>query len=155
MKVETQFSIFLINKPGVLAAVTSALAKAKVNIFALCLSDSGEQGVLRIVCDDAEKTREVLGKAHDRWTETEVLTLDLENRPGAFSHTAQKLADEHVNISYAYCSSGARGGRTTAVFKIADLKKAQKVLTPGRSDHDETPGTVKTPPPGRNSRSGG
>ena len=81
MKMQTQFSIFLINKPGVLAGVTEALAKAKVNIVAMALMDSGEHGTLSIVCDDPVKTRDVLGKAHDRWTESEVLVLDLDNRP--------------------------------------------------------------------------
>ena len=132
MKVQTQFSIFLINKPGVLAVVTAALAKAKVNIMAMALMDSGEHGTLRIVCDDAERTRKVLGSAHDRWTESEVLLIELENTPGAFAAVSQQLADEHVNITYAYCTAGAHGGRTTAVFKLADLKKAQKVLEPAK-----------------------
>lgn len=128
MQVETQFSIFLINKPGVLASVTGALAGAKINIVALALMDSGEHGTLRIVSDDTEKTRKVLGKAHDRWTESEVLVLELENRPGAFAGVSEQLAAEHINITYAYCTGGAPSGRTTAVFKLADLKKAQRIL---------------------------
>lgn len=146
IRLDTQFSIFLINKPGVLATVTGALAKAHINMLALTLMDTGEHGVLRIVTDDAEATRKVLGSAHDRWTETEVLVMELDNRPGAFSATAKKLADEHVNITYAYCSAGASGGHTTAVFKIADLKKAIKVLSAGKSEHDEGHGAVKAPP---------
>ena len=39
MQIQTQFSIFLINKPGVLAGVADALSKAKVNIMALALMD--------------------------------------------------------------------------------------------------------------------
>ncbi|MCK4600895.1 MAG: ACT domain-containing protein [Phycisphaerae bacterium] len=129
MHVDTQFSVFLINKPGVLAKVTGAIAKAKINIVALALMDSGEHGALRIVCDDAGKARQVLKKTHDRWTEAEVLVTELRNEPGVFSHVTQRLADNHVNITYAYCTGGATGGRTTAVFKVADLKKAQKVLS--------------------------
>jgi hypothetical protein len=149
MRLDTQFSIFLINKPGVLASVTAALAKARINMLALTLMDTGEHGVLRIVTDAPDTTREVLGSAHDRWTETEVLVLELDNRPGSFSMAAKKLADEHVNITYAYCSAGAAGGRTTAVFKIQDLKKAMKVLGSGKADHDEGKGTVKMPPRSR------
>ena len=129
MTVRTQFSIFLINQPGVLAGVTAALARAKVNVVALTVMDSMEHGVLRVICDDAPGARKVLGKAHDRWTETDVLVVELSNEPGAFSHVAEQLATEHINISYAYCTGGAGGGRTTAVFKVADLGKAQKVLT--------------------------
>ena len=128
MTVRTQFSVFLINQPGVLATVTSALAKAKVNIVALTLMDSMEHGVLRVVCDNAAGARKTLGKAHDRWTETEVLVIELANEPGAFSRLAELLAGQHINISYAYCTGGAGGGRTTAVFKVADIKKATKVL---------------------------
>ena len=55
MRVDTQFSVFLVNKPGVLAQVTEAIAKAKVNIVALTMMDSSEHGVLRLVADDAEQ----------------------------------------------------------------------------------------------------
>ena len=144
MQVDTQFSVFLINKPGVLAAVTGALAKAKVNIIALSLSDSGEHGVLRIVAEDPDTARQVLNKAHDRWTETEVLTMEMENRSGAFARAAQHLADEHINISYAYCTGGAKGGRTTAVFKVADMKKALKVFAPQKAR--KKPDPVREPP---------
>jgi hypothetical protein len=128
MEIQTQFSIFLVNKPGVLASVTNELTRARVNLVALTLMDSMEHGVLRIVSDDADKAREVLGRTHDRWTETEVLVMELSNEPGAFATVAEKLAAEHINISYAYATAGAPGGRTTAVFKVADMKKAQKIL---------------------------
>ena len=147
MTVQTQFSIFLINQPGVLATVTSALAKAKVNVSALTLMDSMEHGVLRLVCNDAAGARAVLGKAHDQWTETDVLVIELANEPGAFSKVAELLAAEHINISYAYCTGGARGGRTTAVFKVADLKKARKILAKavaGRGGRKKSKKAAKT-----------
>ena len=128
MDVQTQFSVYLINKPGVLATVTGALADAKINLVALALMDAGEHGALRFVCNKPDEAREVLGKLHDRWTEAEVLAMTLDNKPGSFAAVAKKLAAEHVNISYAYCSSGARGGETTAVFKVSDMNKAVKIL---------------------------
>jgi len=143
MHVQTQFSIFLVNKPGVLAAVAGELTRARVNMLALTLMDSMEHGVLRVVCDDPQKAREVLGRTHDRWTETEVLVLELRNEPGAFAAVAQALADEHINISYAYVTAGAPGGRTTAVFKVADMKKAQKVLESLHPEHKKESHTVK------------
>ena len=143
MEIRTQFSVFLVNKPGVLAGVTGELRRARVNVIALTLMDSMEHGVLRVVCDRPEVAREVLGRTHDRWTETEVLVLELRNEPGAFAAVAQRLADEHINISYAYATAGARHGRTTAVFKVADMKKAQKVLE--GHDRDKEHGRGKPP----------
>ena len=148
MHVQTQFSVFLVNKPGVLASVIGALAKGHINIVALTLTDYMEHGVLRIVCDNEAAARVVLGQAHDRWTETDVLVMELRNEPGEFAHVAQKLADEHVNISYAYCTGGAPGGHTTAVFKVADLKKAMKTLETSRQAGKKQTG-ARLPPPGR------
>jgi hypothetical protein len=145
MYIQTQFSVFLVNKPGVLANVIGALAKARINIVALTLTDYSEQGVLRVVCENSAGARVVLGKAHDRWTETDVLVLELPNEPGAFASVAQKLADEHVNILYAYCTGGARGGQTTAVFKLVDPKKAMKVLSTGQAGKKSL-ANMKPPP---------
>ena len=130
MHIETQFSVFLVNKPGVLAVVTGALAKAKVNVSALTLMDSVEHGVLRLVTDNAPGARKVLGKSHDEWAESDVMVMELDNSPGAFARVAAILANAHINISYAYCTGGAAGGKTTAVFKVADMKKAKKLLAP-------------------------
>ncbi len=130
MHIKTQFSVFLVNQPGLLAVVTAALAKAKVNVSALTLMDSVEHGVLRLVTDNAPGARKVLGKSHDEWAESDVMVMELDNSPGAFSRVATILADAHINISYAYCTGGAVGGKTTAVFKVADMKKAKKLLAP-------------------------
>ena len=129
MHVGPQFTVYLVNKPGVLAEIAGSLSKAKVNIAALALMDSGEHGALRVFCDDAAAARRVLEQSSERWTETEVLVLDLENRPGTFATVAKKLADAGIDINYAYFSGGRTSDTTTAVFKVADPRKAQEVLT--------------------------
>lgn len=136
IRTAVQFSIFLVNKPGVLAQVTRALADEKVNIVAMTLVDSQEHGVLRLVGERAEEARGVLGKLNLPMTETEVLCLDLSNHPGALADIAGVLGQNHININYAYCTSGAPGGRTTGVFKVGDEAKAQHVLKKGKSHRE-------------------
>jgi hypothetical protein len=128
MNVEKQFSIFMVNKPGVLAQILAEFARAKINITALTVMDSVEHGVLRIVCESADKMREVLNQINMQFNETEVLCITIDNRPGAFAAVTEKLARAHINIAYAYVTAGAKGGKTTAVIKVADVKKAMKVL---------------------------
>ena len=137
VKTATQFSVFLVNKPGVLAQVTRALAQAKQNIVAMTLVDSQEHGVLRMVVSDPAGAREVLKKLNLPMTETEVLCVDLPNRPGALADVATMLGKEHININYAYVTSGAPGGRTTGVFKVADQAKALHVLKKSTAKHKE------------------
>ena len=128
MDVQIQFSVYLINKPGVMATVTEALAAAKINLLALALMDAGEHGALRFVCDNPDKARKVLDELHDRWTEAEVLGVTLDNSPGAFAKITKTLADQNVNVSYAYCSGSAASETTLAVLKVSDMTKAAAVL---------------------------
>jgi len=128
MYVTTQFSIFIVNKPGVLAHILCELAKAKINIIAMTVMDSVEHGVLRVVLDKPQVAEEVLGKANFPVNKTEVLCVNLDNKSGALAVVAEKLAVSHINISYAYCTAGAKGGRTTGILKVADVKKAMKIL---------------------------
>jgi len=124
----TQFSVFLVDKPGVLVQVTDKLAQAKVNIAALTLMDSVEHGVFRIVCDDADRARAALRSLNIPMTETEVLMVELPNRPGAMADLCAKLGADHISIKYAYLTAGAPGGRTLGIFKVSDLKKALKTV---------------------------
>ena len=128
MKTETQLSVFLVNKPGVLAQVTDALARAKINIVALTMMDSSEHGVLRLVAGNTDNAREVLKQLNLPMTEAEVLLVEMSNRPGSLADVCRRLAAAHVNISYAYVTTGVPGGKACSVLKVADTKKAMAVL---------------------------
>lgn len=128
MDIATQYSVFLVNKPGVLANVCRGLADNKINIKAMTLVDSSEHGVLRLVVENGGKVEAALKKLNLPYSTAEVLCVELPNEPGALAALAERLGREHVNITYAYVTGGARGGRSNCVLKVADIKKAQKVL---------------------------
>jgi hypothetical protein len=138
MNVATQFSIFMVNKPGVLAQVLGEFAQAKINIIAMTMMDSVEHGVMRIIFEAPKKAREVLLKVNMPCNETEVLCVELDNKPGALAAVAERLAKDHINIAYAYCTAGARGGRTTGVLKVADVKKAMRLLEQGHKKNSKS-----------------
>jgi len=118
----------MVNKPGVLAQILTALAAAKVNIVAMTMMDSMEHGVMRLVGSGSTKIRDVLNGLNLQYSETDVLCVNLPNKAGAFADVTEKLSSAHINIAYAYCTAGARGGRTTGILKVADVHKAMKVL---------------------------
>ncbi len=149
MEIATQFSIFMVNKPGVLAQLLGEFARAKINIVAMTVMDSVEHGVLRIVLAEPEKTREVLAKLNAPHNETEVLCVNLTNKPGALAGVTEKLAKEHINISYAYCTAGAKGGRTTGILKVADVRKAMRILEQNHNRDSKSQPIVRRLPPAR------
>ena len=128
MRIETQYSIFMVNKPGVLAQVLNEFAQAKLNLIALTMMDTAEHGVMRVVATPSKKVAEVLEKLNMPHNLTDVLCVTLPNTSGAMATVTCKLSEAHINISYAYCTAGARGGRTSCILKVADIKKAMKVL---------------------------
>ena len=129
METTRQISVFLENKPGRLANVLLALGREKVNIIALTIMDSKEHNVLRFTVDDVEKTRQVLKSLSTPYAETEVLQVELRNQPGELAHVCELLGAEHINIEYAYCSSGSRNGKTVGIFKVSNSSKAAKLLS--------------------------
>ena len=128
METTKQVSVFLENKPGRLAQVLLALAREKVNVVALTIMDSHEHSVLRLVTNDLPKTLQVLDGLNAQHTQSDVLVVDLRNQPGALARVCEQLATEHVNIDYAYCSSGGRNGKVVGIFKVSNIEKALRVL---------------------------
>ena len=92
------------------------------------MMDSMEHGVMRVVFAAPEKARKVLTSINMTYNETDVLCVTLTNQSGALATVAEKLARNHINISYAYCTAGAKGGKTTGILKVANLEKAMKII---------------------------
>ncbi|MCS7044760.1 MAG: ACT domain-containing protein [Gemmataceae bacterium] len=123
-----QLTVYLENKPGRLAQVLSALAQAKINIIALAVMDRQDKGVLRLVTEDEVATKKALSDLNLQSTVNDVLVVELRNQPGALAHVCETLAGGHINIDYAYCSSGGRNGKVHGIFKVSNLEKAERVL---------------------------
>jgi len=149
MYVATQFSIFMVNKPGVLAQVLGEFARAKINVIAMTMMDSVEHGVMRVVLAAPVEAKEVLSKLNMPYNMTDVLCVNLDNKPGALAAVAEKLAKNHINIDYAYCTAGAKGGRTTGVLKVPDVKKAMRILQQNHRKDSKSQPVVRRLPSSR------
>jgi hypothetical protein len=132
MQTAKQLSVSLVNKPGRLADMLTALAKEKVNFKALAVMDSGTRGTVRFVPEDHHAAAKVLDKINIPYDTAEVLLADIPNQPGGFRKICERLAGEHLNIDYAYCSFHCNKKSKTgvlAVIKVNDLVKAQRLLS--------------------------
>ena len=132
MRTAKQVSVSLVNKPGRLAAMLDALNKEKVSLQALVVMDSGDRGTIRFVPDDLAKATQVLADMNAKHDVGEVLLIEVPSQSGAFRKICQRLAAEHLNIDYAYCSFSGGGSSKKgplAVIRVNDLAKAQRVLS--------------------------
>ena len=127
------------NKPGRLAKICSALAHEKVDVRALSVMDSADRSVLRLVTDRVEATKRVLTSLGTEFEETEVLAVEMDNRPGALARVLERLAEEHINIDYAY-STALAPGKALGIFHTSNQKRALQVLSEAMSN-----GSVQAP----------
>ena len=143
LQTDTQFSVFLVNKPGVLARLVQRLADEKINITALSMMDSTEHGVLRILVDNVGRARSALAALDLPRSEQTVLLAMLPNRPGALADVVERLAAEHLSVHYAYCTTGAPGGKAVGVFKVDNLNRALHVLAERKPRRKPKPTVVR------------
>ena len=123
-----QLSVFLENKPGVLAEVCKELGDHDINIRGVSVSDTVDHAVVRLVVSDPHKAIHVLGEHGALVVETDVLVVKLSDHPGALADLASKFARGKINIDYAYGSSDDT--QATVFMRVSDIKKGLGLLSP-------------------------
>lgn len=128
VRIVEQLAVFIANKPGTLAEVCDALAAERVNIYGLTVSDTVDHAVVRLVVSDTRKALAIFETRGTLVLETEVLMFENDNRPGSLSRIAAALSKAKINIEYAYLASMPSARKGLLIVRVADPKKALKVL---------------------------
>ncbi len=126
MATAKQFTVFIPNEVGGLSKICSTLAEAKLNIKAISALDLFDWGLVRLLVDNESSAREVFRTKGVVFGENEVLTLDLDNKPGALAEIARKLSNEKINITYAY--AGGSGDRALVVLSTTNNDAAKRII---------------------------
>ena len=127
MRVE-QISIFLENKSGRLALVTKILSEAGVNIRALALADTSDFGVLRLIVDNNEKAREALKSNGFTVGKTNVVAVEVPDRPGGLHNILEVLNGANVNVEYMYAFVRQSGDNAVMIFRFDNTDEAIRLL---------------------------
>lgn len=127
MKIK-QLSLFLENQAGKLRFPSKVLAEAGIDILTLSLADTQQFGILRLIVDDWERAKKVLETAGSVVKVTEVVAVEVENRPGGLSRILEILDDAGINIEYMYAFTFGRGDRAVLIFRFEDSDGAMRIL---------------------------
>jgi hypothetical protein len=123
----SQISVFLENKSGRLAEVTRALADNDINIRALCIAETLDYGVLRLIVNDPGKAKRVLTAAGCTVAETTVLVVEVQDRPGGLARVIEVLAQAAINGEYLYTFL-TRSDKAFVVLRVEQMDRAAQVL---------------------------
>jgi hypothetical protein len=128
MKVE-QISIFIENKSGRLAEVTTILGFAGVNIRALSLADTSDFGILRLIVNDRDKAITALKGKGFTVSKTEVVAVEVPDQPGGLASILHVLDKDSINVEYMYAFVERCGANAVIIFRFDDTEKAIAALS--------------------------
>jgi hypothetical protein len=60
--------------------------------------------------------------------ESDVITIETENKPGVLATIAERLAQAEVNIEYAYLAADSKAEKGLIILRPSDVEKAQSAL---------------------------
>jgi hypothetical protein len=127
MKVE-QLAVFLENKSGRLAAITKILSDSGINIRALSVADTADFGILRIIVDQTDKAKQVLKDAGFTVGLTDVVAVEVADKPGGLSEVLAVLNQVEINVEYMYAFVEKSGQNAVIIFRFDDADTAIEVL---------------------------
>src|SRR3990172_1114825 len=113
-----QLSIFLENAPGRLYEA----------LRSLCISDSSDFGVLRILVSDVAKARRVIMEKQLPARVDDVVAVEIEDTPGSLARLLFPFKEKKVNVEYMYALAGTSSGKAVMVFRFNDNDRAIGIL---------------------------
>jgi hypothetical protein len=124
-----QLSLFLENRPGQLRGPAKALGEAGIDILTMSLADTKQFGILRLVVREWERAKQVLEAAGHVVTVTDLLALDVPDRPGGLAETLEAFEQAGLGVEYMYAFTVHDRGRfAPLLFRLEDPAAAAQAL---------------------------
>ncbi len=124
-----QLSVFMENKKGELSDVMTLLSQNNVSIKSINLVDSADFGILKLIVDEEQKTKDALDDAGFSVKITDVFAVAIDDHVGSFHEVVSILSQNDINIEYTYTVNNGQNG--AFVFKVTanDFQKATEALS--------------------------
>ena len=123
-----QLTVFLENKQGKLAKITDLLAREGIDLRALSIADTAEFGILRLIVNDTEKAKRILGENNVLVKITDVVGVRLSDKPGELAEVLSKLDCAGINVEYLYAFLMPAADSAYVVLRVEKNDEAEQVL---------------------------
>jgi hypothetical protein len=124
-----QLSLFLENRRGQLREPCDALAASGIDLLTVSLADTAQFGILRFIVRDPEQAKKVLEDAGLVARTTDVVAVEVENRPGGLAAVLRVIDDAGLGVEYMYdFGAASRTGKAAIIFRFEDPDKAVAIL---------------------------
>lgn len=127
MKIK-QLSIFLQNRMGSLSKPLEVLSDAGVNIKAMCMADTSEFGILRLVVDDPLKGKEALEENNFLVKLTDIIGVEMNDQPGGLTSVLKIIKDNEIDLEYLYAFTHEKAGKAILLLHADKLDELMSAL---------------------------
>jgi len=127
MRVE-QIAVFLENKSGRLAEITSILADNNINIRALSVADTADFGILRLIVDQVAEAEKALRDNGFTVGKTTVIAVEVPDRTGGLATVLKCIEKETLNVEYMYAFVNKTGENAVLIFRFDEMDRAIQAL---------------------------
>ena len=127
MKIK-QLSIFLQNRMGSLSKPLEVLSENDVNIRAMCMADTSDFGILRLVVDNPEKGKEVLEEKNYLVKITDIIGVEMYDGPGGLTSVLNVIKENGIDLEYLYAFTHNKVNRAILLLHADDIDNLISVL---------------------------
>lgn len=127
MKIK-QLSIFLQNRMGSLSKPLEVLTVADVNIRAMCMADTSEFGILRLVVDNPEKGKEALEQNNFLVKMTEIIGVEMNDSPGGLTSVLNTIKENNIDLEYLYAFTHEKKDKAILLLHTDDIDGLINIL---------------------------
>ncbi len=123
-----QLSVFVENKKGSLHEITDVLAKAGIDLRSMCVADTSDYGIVRIIASDPERAQAALAEAGHTASIRTITAFAVPDEPGGLARVLSLLEQNGVNIEYLYALITTCADKAFTVMRTDDSTRADEIL---------------------------
>lgn len=130
-----QYSVFMPNKPGALSGLAALFESKGINILGIASEVRDDSGLVRIALENDAEASHILSQAGFSSVETNILSVELDDKPGQLLRVTDALAEARINITTVYGTSvaGAKTARILIAAQNTDKALAALEALSGRA----------------------
>lgn len=121
-----QFSVFTPNRLGRLHDFVGLFGAHGVHVLALMVLDTTDSAIIRVVVDDPDKARELLGKDGFPFTESRLVVVEANSTD--LTRLMASLLQAELNVNYLYSFIPHPEGKSLIALSMEDNDMGEQAL---------------------------
>ena len=113
---------------GSLSKPLEVLSENDINIRAMCMADTSEFGILRLVVDNPEKGKEVLEENNFLVKLTEIIGVEMNDTPGGLTSVLEVIKENNIDLEYLYAFTHDKADKAILLLHTDDIDNLIDVL---------------------------